>query len=834
MADKDQISILKKGTTAWNEWRESSPAVQPDLSGIHLKGLDLSEANFSKTNIKGTQFTNCMLTSASFTRATTGILPEWQICLYFSLVVASFVIGIIQARLSVQILVIFIVRSLLLILNKEELTVSSPEYKERANKPRIRNIFHLLTDFITFLVSIPAISIALNGFLPTLPIFFINILTIVLFSRSSPDANAGSAVADVVVPGILVFLSFQRMLQYVSENNRYPEINEIFNNSSVKVNREQAAAAYPRIKEISSITIYPEIDFISTFLGCIQGTRFSGSNLRNADFSEATLKFADFSNTTIDKCNFRGVKDFSLLKMDNNIFSSNKLVSLVVDRFNPGAFFNEIRTELISQKSLRLNDFSFLDLQGLCLTSATLEGIDLSNSNLSYTNLAGSNLSKAIFTNTNLTKANLKGANLSGAIFFKADLSQADLRGANISGARFTLTCFSEANLSHLDFSKSVLLNSIFTSANLNSAIFEGMDLSYMRFEDAVLVRANFSKARALGTNFQFADLTAACIEDWSINHLTVMDNIVCDYVFLKGEDKERKPGSGKFQPGEFAILVRQTVETIDLIFSGSVNWSSLIESFQSIQEQYGDKDFSVQSVEKKGDLGFVIKLSVPEGFEEIDRAEMESKIKAVYQDRLNLAEQRFEEAVRELENKESTLQTKEKEITLQRRQREKDAKSFEKMMQMLARPVNLNVNAIAESKSMQGNDNSKRISAGNDLTISSSTISFENISGQVTNHINQLPAESQNEHKISLKELLTQLQKAIESEPNLSNDEKEEALGEICKLAKAGTKPQEGSMKRMSKRASESLKSIASVLVDTSKMAKACESLLPMISSFF
>ena len=55
-----------------------------------------------------------------------------------------------------------------------------------------------------------------------------------------------------------------------------------------------------------------------------------------------------------------------------------------------------------------------------------------------------------------------------------------------------------------------------------------------------------------------------------------------------------------------------------------------------------------------------------------------------------------------------------------------------------------------------------------------------------MTNQINQLPDTARGQP--SLKDLLAQLQTAINQDTELSTDEKAEALGEVEKLAKAGT----------------------------------------------
>lgn len=56
MADREQLSLLKRDQAMWNWWRQQNPDLQPDLSradlyGFDLHAADLSEANLSQANL---------------------------------------------------------------------------------------------------------------------------------------------------------------------------------------------------------------------------------------------------------------------------------------------------------------------------------------------------------------------------------------------------------------------------------------------------------------------------------------------------------------------------------------------------------------------------------------------------------------------------------------------------------------------------------------------------------------------------------------------------------------------------------------------------------------
>lgn len=60
MANQQHLYILKQGIQQWNQWRQRSPTIQPDLSKIDLSRAELSFVNLSQTNLS-----YCNLTAAN-------------------------------------------------------------------------------------------------------------------------------------------------------------------------------------------------------------------------------------------------------------------------------------------------------------------------------------------------------------------------------------------------------------------------------------------------------------------------------------------------------------------------------------------------------------------------------------------------------------------------------------------------------------------------------------------------------------------------------------------------------------------------------------------------
>ena len=108
--------------------------------------------------------------------------------------------------------------------------------------------------------------------------------------------------------------------------------------------------------------------------------------------------------------------------------------------------------------------------------------------------------------------------------------------------------------------------------------------------------------------------------------------------------------------------------------------------------------------------------------------------------------------------------------------------------------------------------------------------VTIGSISGSVTNTINQLPV-STDPHSLSIRDLLIQLQAAIESESELTDDDKAEALEQVKKLAEAGQKPEDNVFQKVAKTSMKILKGTISSLPDAAKLVESCAKLLPAIA---
>lgn len=289
-----------------------------------------------------------------------------------------------------------------------------------------------------------------------------------------------------------------------------------------------------------------------------------------------------------------------------------------LDLLKKGAdIWNKLREENPEQKvNLSGSQLSRRDLSEFDLSNVNLSGADLTKTDLTNAKLENSSLARAILSETKLPKHHLFGTDLS-----ETDLSFSDLTGA------------------------------ILTNANLNQANLKGASFQY-----ADLTNVNLVETLAIATNFSGANFTGACIENWRISSETHLEEVICDYIYLKVTERngkidfqERRPSNINeiFSPDEFAILVRQTLKTIDLIFIDGIDWQVFFSSFQELCKYYKNSALNIQAIERKKE-SFVVRLEVAVTSNE---AEIEARFKELY-------EQNIKQLERQVANYEKLMET--------------------------------------------------------------------------------------------------------------------------------------------------------------------------------
>ncbi len=302
------------------------------------------------------------------------------------------------------------------------------------------------------------------------------------------------------------------------------------------------------------------------------------------------------------------------------------------------------------------------NLYGADLRWATLADADLRNANLEAVKLNGASLLRTNFQFANLIEVDFVKAHIIETNFHLARLGGANLKGANLIG---------NVPGQGLDLGKVNIRQATFDKANLSKTNLSGQNISEQNFRGANLRGANLSRIEALGTDFRDAIFTEACIEDWNINSQTNLNGVICDHVYQKADYQdgklvftERRPHdpNKNFAPGEFTKLFQKALETVDLIFKDGIDWQVFLASFQQLQVESGDSQLLVQSIEKKPEGAFVIRVEVPRS---ADKAAIEASFWQKYQPLLEAKDEQIAFYCQETEVKRKEIEQKREENTM-------------------------------------------------------------------------------------------------------------------------------------------------------------------------
>ena len=429
-------------------------------------------------------------------------------------------------------------------------------------------------------------------------------------------------------------------------------------------------------------------------------------------------------------------------------------------------------------------------------------------------------------------------ANLTEADFHQAILKNTDFRQAIITrtywkdSQKLDLARLGDTYLSQKTVRELIFTNygykKAYVGANLRGVNLAGVNLEAANLKQANLAEANLRAANlkdtnlteinAVATDFTNATFTGVCLEAWNIDHTTKLENIDCQFIFLlehtnsQGHRERRPHGLNQvFQPGDFSKLYQELLNVVQLLIRDGLNPEAFQQAFQKImQEHRGITPESIQEIKKKGE-DVLVTLEVPT---ETDKGKLARDFEEAYQLRLEA----------------------EKSAALLESEKEHNQQITQLFSQFLThQPQNLSINTSLKNKPVNKNTNDNRQFTVGDVdgdfkpVGSALNAGDVTISGTVAETINQLPSSPDSE-KPGIKELLTQLQAAIEAEDNLDEEEKQEAREQLANLAQAGKESQEGGRKKLAKKAMIMLKGIAAGLPATAGLAKAVQELLPLI----
>jgi uncharacterized protein YjbI with pentapeptide repeats len=441
--------------------------------------------------------------------------------------------------------------------------------------------------------------------------------------------------------------------------------------------------------------------------------------------------------------------------------------------------------------------------------------------------LGGTSFCGADLTSANFTDATLKSTNFGPSQKKQTTLAHTCwLRAKRLDRAITSNSVLSDSAVRDLlvtgnSRNKSYIGANLY-GANLNGANLEGANLkcanlSHAKLQQAHLKDANLAKTLATGADFTDAYLTGSCLESWNIDHKTILENIDCQVVFLLQEpntlgSRERRPHDPNkvFEKGDFEKLYRKIMSTVQILLRDGINPEAFAAAFQKLMAENPDITCdSVQSIEKKdGDV--LLTLQVPA---DADKAKVVQQFDNPYQASLEAqknaalleSEQRHNQDLKELINKQTQNLN---------------------LSQLLSK-----FTIIVGDRNTMTDSKNQGITAGAGSFINTGTLSnsLVNLSGTVSNALNRLADSDPSQSE--LKSLLTQLQTAIETAPDLPDPDKADALEQVDVLATLGSNPQQPDKEGLGRKAITFLKGTIAMLPSTATLVKAISELLPAIT---
>lgn len=458
-------------------------------------------------------------------------------------------------------------------------------------------------------------------------------------------------------------------------------------------------------------------------------------------------------------------------------------------------------------------DTRFPGIARLAIELTAIGGTSFWKANLAESDFSDSILKHTDFRNANLTRTRWYHSKcLEFARLGNTYLSNPKIR-------QLVVTCngqgqnFDGLNLTGVNLQDARLQDASFIGASLNQSNLRGADLS----------RAILKQTQLEGADLTGATLTGAYIEDWGITSTTKLENVQCEYVYMRVPTKEnpnplRKPDNLRqsFAEGEFADFIQPFFDTLDLYHSQDVDPRAISIALRNLSAKHPDDDLQFVAIERRGNQGLNLRFTTTP---RANKSELSHEYFASYAQirkelpiavQMQLAEQDTE--IRTLKGTiEQFIQTGTHQSTIR-------AETIQVIQGELV---------VTENRDI-------KINAGNNANISGlvsgdGIVNLGTINGNVTHAINQLPDPSEPEQP-NLKALLTQLQQIIQTDASLHDPDKSDLLEQVQALAEAKQTEEPAKREGITRKAMKIFDATLKSLPDTAKIVETCGKLLPLI----
>ncbi|MFB2836607.1 pentapeptide repeat-containing protein [Floridanema evergladense] len=269
------------------------------------------------------------------------------------------------------------------------------------------------------------------------------------------------------------------------------------------------------------------------------------------------------------------------------------------------------------------------------------------------TSFRGANLTNADFSYATLKNTDLREANLTRTCWFQTQqVNQSRTEGTYLENPQARQLAVTkngqEQNFDHLD-----LRGFNLQDANLINASLIGAKLSEATLCNADLSQAKLVQAQLYGVDLRGACLTGAIIEDWGISTDTKLEQVRCEFIYMRlptplDPDPWRKPDNRKenFKEGDFTDFIAPIIKTLtlyqlqnvdtraikllDLYHYEGIDPSAAAIALKQLAEQHPEAGLKVVALEGRGEEKIRLQARVTGN---IDRSRLSAEYFEKYQE---------------------------------------------------------------------------------------------------------------------------------------------------------------------------------------------------------
>lgn len=370
-----------------------------NLQGQSFKGQDLSGADFSEADLRGAKFAEAILSGVNFTKAKAGLQPYSALILVLLSGIVAYFSGFLSSMAALTWWGLMFE-----ILSREpyatpSITASSILFFIFLIVTFNRNLVSGLIGYSISFTLIFAIAIvfhiggvsASSGIVAGAFFGAVSLTWTTFVSNSKITAIVVYFIG--IVAGIFTTLSIVRantqpeLFDFVAFSFLLGSVIGVFFTVVLSV----IFYAFTLLEDERFSFIY----MIALIVSSLNGTSFEKSNLSETVFREATLDNTNLSKANLIKVSLHEVQDLARARVGNSCLRFSQIRQLVTTLQGQGQRFDHLNLSGINLSSAKLQGASFI---GCNLNDASFQDADLSRAILKQTQLDGADLTRATLT----------------------------------------------------------------------------------------------------------------------------------------------------------------------------------------------------------------------------------------------------------------------------------------------------------------------------------------------------------------------------------------------------------------------------------------------------